>query len=162
MARDYTTAKDDSAIDKEHNIRQQVLDAIQLADELHTTEVVGIGLEETLGGILDSKGPSPKCLAYLYEQTLTPVFVESNVSIILVVVIMTIYTIYGVSNAFVDELLQYLSTSLFPKGNALPSKRYNAKSMVENLGLLYSVIHYCPDGCMLSRGDLEKHDTCTK
>jgi hypothetical protein len=67
---------------------------------------------------------------------------------------------YGVSNAFVDELLRYLLTALFLRGNSLPTKHYVAKTIVRKLGQSYLIIHACPDGHVLFREEYENRDTC--
>jgi hypothetical protein len=44
-------------------------------------------------------------------------------------------TMHGVSNTFTDELLKYLSTSMLPKENYLPTSFYYAKNAVRKMGL---------------------------
>ena len=111
---------------------------------------------------MDEKGPSLESLADLYEQALAPIFVGSKISINSTFVVISICTMHGVSNAFADVLLCYQSSLFLPTINALPSKFYDAKSMVRKLDVSYNIIHCCLDGCVLSRRELQKHETCPK
>jgi hypothetical protein len=116
--------------------------------------------EEDRSGI-----PNLTELENLYRSAFVPVWntddTVSSISIIsTVVVILTMCTIHGVSNAFADELLRYLSSSLLPKGNSLPTSFYQAKTMVRKMGLDYNVIHCCPVGHVLFRGEKENLDAC--
>jgi hypothetical protein len=72
----------------------------------------------------------------LYKQATQPVYEGKNVSIVsAIIVIINMSVIHGVSNAFVDELLTYLSTVLLPEGNCLPSTHYEAQKMIRKLGM---------------------------
>lgn len=85
----------------------------------------------------------------------------SSVSVIsAVVVLMTMCTTHGVSNAFTDELLKYLSTSLLPSDNSLLTSFYHAKNKIRKMGLNYHSIHYCPVGHVLFRGEYEDLQEC--
>jgi hypothetical protein len=70
--------------------------------------------------------------------------------------------IHGISNAYLDELVRYLSNVLLPRGNRLPKTHYAAKRMVKKLGLNYDIIPYCPNGCILFRKELEHLTVCLK
>jgi hypothetical protein len=65
-----------------------------------------------------------------------------------------------VSNDFVTELLHYLSEELLPEGNVLLASHYKAKRMLQALGLAYNVIHACPSGCVLFRGEHIDKESC--
>jgi hypothetical protein len=104
-------------------------------------------------------------LEKLYRQASVPIWQSeqsrSSVSVIsAIVVIMTMCTTHGVSNAFADELLRYLSTSLLPTENLLSSSFYHAKNSVRKMGLDYNVIHCCPEGHVLFCGHLQDLDSC--
>jgi hypothetical protein len=71
--------------------------------------------------------------------------------------IMTIYTMYGVSNKFVDKLLYLLHKYILPGPNSLPTNMYHAKVLVEKVGHSYDNIHTCKNGCVLFEGDAHKH-----
>jgi hypothetical protein len=73
---------------------------------------------------------------------------------------MTMSTTHGISNAFTDELLKYLSSTLLPKGNYMPNSFYHAKMKLRKIGLQYNSIHCCPDGHVLFRGDMVNLDAC--
>ena len=76
------------------------------------------------------------------------------------VVLMILWTTHGVSNAFATKLLHYLLGELLPKGNVLPAKHYTAKKMLQTLGLAYNIIHACPSGCVLFRGEHKDLESC--
>jgi hypothetical protein len=67
---------------------------------------------------------------------------------------------HGVSNMFMNELLMLLSMSILPVGNCLPKTEYEATKMLRKLGLAYKMIHACPRGCCLFKGDLEGLEKC--
>jgi hypothetical protein len=92
-------------------------------------------------------------LEKMYAAGSVPLWSGCRISIIsAVVVIMTMCTIHGVTNSFIDELLKYLSTSgILPDDNLIPGKFYDCKIMVQKLGLSYEMIHACPVGCVLFR-----------
>jgi hypothetical protein len=56
---------------------------------------------------------------------------------------------HWVINGFVDELFSLLCNYNLPKPNKLPRSHYEAKRLVQNLGLRYSKIHACKNGCVL-------------
>jgi hypothetical protein len=61
-----------------------------------------------------------------------------------------------------DELLKYVSTVLLPYGNRLPRSYNEAKKLVKRLGLNYNIIHYCPNGCVLFKKELEHATVCPR
>jgi hypothetical protein len=54
------------------------------------------------------------------------------------IVFMNMAVIHGCNNAYIDELFRYLSISLLPLDNKLPSGHYKAKNMIRKLGLAYT------------------------
>jgi hypothetical protein len=78
------------------------------------------------------------------------------------IVLINMAVIHGVSNAYVDELLKYLSTIFLPGGNTLPKSYYEAKKIIWKLGLSYDIVHTCPEGCVLYWGENEHLDSCPK
>ena len=53
-----------------------------------------------------------------------------------------------------------LSMSILPVGNSLPKSEYEATKILRKLGLAYNMIHACPSGCCLFKGDLEDNEQC--
>jgi hypothetical protein len=53
------------------------------------------------------------------------------------------------TNGFVDEFLSLLKSFVLPKPNYFPNFHYEAKSLIQNLGLGYVTIHACENGCVL-------------
>jgi hypothetical protein len=59
---------------------------------------------------------------HLYEQAATPIWGNSSVSVIsATIVFMNMAVIHGCSNAYMDELFGYLSTSLLLPHNKFPN-----------------------------------------
>jgi hypothetical protein len=73
---------------------------------------------------------------------------------------MTMCSTHGISNAFANELLKYLSSTLLPKQNYLPNSFYHGKNKVRKMGLNYNVIHCCPTDHVLFRGEMENLNVC--
>ena len=67
---------------------------------------------------------------------------------------------HGVSNSFMNELLMLLSMSILPQGNCLPKTEYEASKILRRLGLAYNMIHACPKGCCLFKGELQDAEKC--
>ena len=69
------------------------------------------------------------------------------------------FAMFGVSNAFADKLPQLLHI-LLPIDNYLPRSHYEARKYVVKLGLSYSIIHACPNGCCMFRKELHDAKSC--
>ena len=69
------------------------------------------------------------------------------------IVLMTLSTVFGVSDNFLTSLLTYLAGTLLPRSNSLPRTTYELKSMIRRLGLEHERIHCCPDGHILFEGE---------
>nr|KYP36575.1 hypothetical protein KK1_042298 [Cajanus cajan] len=54
----------------------------------------------------------------------------------------------GWSDKSFTELLE-LVKEMFPEGNTLPNRNYEAKKVLCPMGLEYKKIHACPNDCML-------------
>lgn len=82
------------------------------------------------------------------------------------IVLMSLASVYGVSDAFLSALLTYLAGSLLPRSNCLPRTAYELKRMIRKLGLQHRRIHCCPDGHVQyegpNNGDLSSCPTCRK
>ena len=146
-----------------HDVHKQFEDALRTVEELQ--EIAQDSENRTNGDTdeADFADSTVEALELLYSQASHAVYPGSTVSLIsAVVVIMTLCTTHGVSNAFVTELLHYLSEELLPEGNVLPAKHYSAKRMLQALGLAYNVIHACPAGCVLFRGEHEACESCPR
>jgi hypothetical protein len=62
---------------------------------------------------------------------------------------------HGTSNAFINEMLHLLKMNILHQPNTLPSNEYEALNTLKKLRLAYNVIHACPKGHMLFRGQYE-------
>jgi hypothetical protein len=105
-------------LDMEHDIWQHVFDSLHHADDLFR----GCMRDAKSWPQYEAKVMDMKELEKLYQQASVPVWRAddsvSSVSLIsTIVVIMTMCTTHSVSNAFVDELLKYLSMTLLSKKN---------------------------------------------
>jgi hypothetical protein len=76
------------------------------------------------------------------------------------IVLINMAVIHEVSNAYMDELLKYVSTVLLPCGNKLPRSYNEAKRLVKRLGLNYNNFHCCRNGYVLFRKELEHAIVC--
>ena len=102
-------------------------------------------------------------LEELYRQCTTPLYMGSKCSVVsATIVIMNMCVVFGVSNNFASELLQYLSEDLLPEGNKLPRSQFAAAKTIRKLGMNYNNIHACPDGCVLYEGDISELNVCPK
>ena len=89
-----------------------------------------------------------------------PLFMGASVTkLAATMLIMTICTIHGVNNKFVDELLYLLSKYILPHPNSLPSSMCQARVLVEKVSHSYESIHACKIGCVLFEGDANKYLT---
>ena len=70
------------------------------------------------------------------------------------IVLMTLSTVFGVSDAFLSTLLTYLAGTLLPENNNLPRSAYELKAMIRQLGLGHDRIDTCPNGHTLYEGEL--------
>jgi hypothetical protein len=64
------------------------------------------------------------------------------------------------SNVFINEMLHLLKMNILPQPNTLPSNEYKTLNTLKKLGLAYIVIHACPKGHMLFRGQYENDQNC--
>ena len=72
------------------------------------------------------------------------------------IVLMTLSTVYGVSDTFLTALLTYLAGTLSPQLNSLPRTVYELKTMIRRFGLDHVRIHCCPEGHVLYKGENEQ------
>ena len=132
------------------------------ASEGHTSEddstSDGEDLEDLLGQIPnDSMGSNPE----LDIAATLPLYEGATLSMLCAtLLIVNCCKTHGVSNMFMNELLMLLSMSILPVGNCLPKTEYEATKILRRLGLAYNMIHACPKGCCLFRGDLEEDEKC--
>jgi hypothetical protein len=73
--------------------------------------------------------------------------------------ILNTYATHHCTNGFVDQLLSLLQNFVILLNN-LPKSHYEAKSLVQNLGLGYISIHACQNGCVLYWNGHEVVDQC--
>ena len=149
-------------LDPFHDIQQQLFDAFDVGDNLRQD----VTDEEYDSDDADGKGIKKLTskldqLEDLRRHATQPVHEGVNVSIVSVtIVLINMAMIHAVSNAYMDELLNYVLTVLLPRGNKLPRSYNEAKRLVKRLGLNYNIIHCCRNGCMLFRKELEHATVC--
>ena len=94
---------------------------------------------------------------HLSNEDLTMVIEESNIPLyegsqtkllVAVLLLFNCFTIFGVSNACADKILNVI-TKLLPKDNKMPKSHWEGKKFLRNLGLSYKSIHACRNGCCL-------------
>jgi hypothetical protein len=95
------------------------------------------------------------------QKACQPLYLGScSTKLVLTTLLMSIYTIHGVRNKFVDELLALLHKHLLHVGNCLPTNIYHAKKLTRKVGFNYKMIHACPNGCVLFRGGYGELESC--
>lgn len=70
------------------------------------------------------------------------------------IVLMTLSTVFGVSDTFLSALLTYLAGTLLPRQNLLPRTAYELKRMIMRIGLDHQRIDSCPNGHILFEGEV--------
>jgi hypothetical protein len=116
-------------MDPFHDIQQQLFDAFDVGDELRTNFAAApeeVNEEDDING--EEMSSRLDHLEELCRQATRPVYDGVNVSTIAAtIVLINMAMIHGVSNAYMDKLIKYLSTVLLPRGNRLPRTHYAAK-----------------------------------
>ena len=127
-------------------------------DASNDTTSDGEDLEDMLGQIPnDRMGSNP----HIDIVATVPLYEGSTLSMLCAtLLIVNCCKTHGVSNMFMNELLMLLSMSILPMGNCLPKTEYEATKILQRLGLAYNMIHACPRGCCLFKGDLEDKEKC--
>ena len=145
----------DAADNSSDSSREEPLVDSDASDEADSDDE---DLEELLGQIPDDRmGSNPE---FDIAATL-PLYEGSTLSMLCAtLLIVNCCKTHGVSNTFINELLMLLSMSILPLGNCLPKTEYEASKILRRLGLAYSMIHACPNGCCLFKGDLEDVEKC--
>jgi hypothetical protein len=148
-------------LDPFHDIQQQLYDTFDLGDRLReeTPHIFEDDVNDDMP--IQDDTDDLEHLDDLYREGSRPVYTGTPVSTIsATIVLINMAVIHSVSNAYVDELLKYLNTVLLPSENRLPKSHYEAKKLIRKLGLSYDIIHTCPSGCVLYRGEYENLGSC--
>jgi hypothetical protein len=99
----------------------------------------------------------------LYQQSTTLLYKGSKTNVVsTTIVLMNMCVVFGVSNNFTYELLQYVSKDLLHEGNKQPRSHDATAKTIQKLGINYNNIHACLDGCVLYEGDHTKLNVCPK
>ena len=117
-------------LDPYHDIQQQLHDTFDLGDRLQeeTPHVFEDGVQED--NYTDDVMPDLDNLDALYWEGTKPVYGGTNVSTISAsIILINMVVIHNINNAYVDELLKYLTTMLLPRENCLPKSHYEAKKI---------------------------------
>jgi hypothetical protein len=97
------------------------------------------------------------------EDTIEELYHGAKSSILAAtILIMTMCTIYGISNKFADQFFTLFREHLLPSENMLPKNLHATKILIQKLGLNYNTIHACQAGCVLFRGQYEGATSCPK
>ncbi|KAK4394200.1 hypothetical protein Sango_1890800 [Sesamum angolense] len=86
---------------------------------------------------------------------------ENFTKLAFVVTLMHLKILSRWSNKSFSMLLEFLKKVL-PNGETLPCSYYEAKKIIQDLGLDYEKIHACVNDCMLFKKDYEKEEQCPK
>jgi hypothetical protein len=105
---------------------------------------------------------STEVMEELLEHARTPLFAGASTNrLVSTLLLLNCFAVFGVSNAFADELLQLMHI-LLPSDNHLPHSHYEARKYVVKLGLSYNSIHACRNGCCLFRKELKDAESCPR
>jgi hypothetical protein len=97
----------------------------------------------------------------LATKSKVPLYEGSDLSkLITTLMILNTCTTHHCTDGFVNELLSLLRNSIFPKPNNLPKSHYEAKTLIQNLGLGHISIHACQNGCVLYQNEHEAANQC--
>jgi hypothetical protein len=66
-----------------------------------------------------------------------------------VLMFLNAYTIHQVINTFQDELFRLLGCEILLENNVMLKSRYEARKLVSSLGLNYTSMYTCEQGCIL-------------
>jgi hypothetical protein len=125
-------------------VQRQLFDAFDVGDRIQ--KGLGQTQEEDHDVDLDFDEVSTKLdhLEELYRQASQSVYSGINVSIVsATIVLMNTAVVHGMSNSFMNEFLEYLGSVLLPRGNMLHKTHYEAKRLIQRLGLNYKIIDAC-------------------
>jgi hypothetical protein len=115
-------------LDPFHNIQQQLFDTFDLVDRLceETPHVFKNAADDEFD--CEDVTDDMENLESLYRDGTHLVYDGTNVSIIsATIVLINMAVIHGVSNAYVDELLIYLSIVLLSQESRLPTSHYEER-----------------------------------
>ena len=145
----------DENVNPEDDSSDTISDDWDASDDM-STDVEDI--EDLLGQVPDDRiGSNPE----IDIAATLPLYEGSTLSMLCAtLLVVNCCKTHGVSNSFLNELLMLLSMSILPVGNCLPKTEYEASKILRRLGLAYNLIHACPNGCCLFKGDLEDAEKC--
>ncbi len=93
----------------------------------------------------------------------TPLYEGSSTSMLSTTsLLLTLKTIHGISNSFMDELFSLLLKELLPKGNRMLVTTYEALKIIKVLILSYDLIHACTNDYVFFQDALKFVQQCPK
>lgn len=96
-----------------------------------------------------------KASTFLYEGSSTSMLLA-------LLFLLSLRTIHGFDNSFMDELFPLLQKELLPKGNKLPATTCEVAKTIKVFRLSYESIHACTNGCVLFKKTLSNVQQCPK
>ena len=90
--------------------------------------------------------------SYFSEEAMEELYHEPKSSVLATtILIMTLYTIRGMSNKFTDQLFTLVHKHIFSDENQLPKNYHVSKTLNQKLELNYNTIHVFQPYCILFR-----------
>jgi hypothetical protein len=130
--------------------------------EMHDDAVLGDALEEMINDVEKEASREPEIVQKLVEASEKPLYAGSKYTVLSAVLrLFKLKARYGWDDKSFSDLMEALS-DMFPEGNQLPSRGYDAKKILCPLGMGYKKIHACPNDCILYRNEYENRHTCVK
>jgi hypothetical protein len=97
------------------------------------------------------------------ETSQVPLYEGATLSRLVVTLLIFNYCrTHGTSIDFINEMLHLLKMSMLPQPNILFFNEYEASNTLKKLELAYIIIHACPKGHILFRGQYENDQSCSQ
>ena len=167
-------AVDDPVNDIEDRVHQEVADAFMTADAMHDecsirsipSEAENFDAVDDMGTTSESVEPAwedPQFDPHNLHEAIKELYAGARCTkLAATILLMNLCTVHGVSNTFADEMFAILHGHVLTEVNCLPKNYHAAQSLTRTLGLAYTTIHACAEGCVLFRGKHAKATHCPK
>jgi hypothetical protein len=111
------------------------------------------------GGVQQNEIDIKILMEVLFAKVATLLYERSSCNMLLtMLLLLNLSTMHGNTNTFMDELFSLLQNMLLLKNNKLPTTSYEAYKIIKSLGLTYTSIHVCKNGCVFFRNIYEHVD----
>ena len=167
-------AVDDPVNDIEDRVHQEVADAFMTVDAmLDECSIRSIPSEAENFDVVDDMATASESVELAWEdpqfdphnlhEAIEELYVGARCTkLAATILLMNLCMVHGVSNTFADEMFAILHGHILPEVNCLPKNYHAAQSLTRTLGLAYTTIHACAEGCVLFRCEHVEATHCPK